>query len=79
MKKILIMAMLCSVVSLAQAETPKAAKPAEQSQTEQKAKEQTPATLTPAKESSASNDDTAGFVGTNDFYLALIREGIRRA
>ena len=32
-----------------------------------------------APASAAATDDSANYVGTNDFYLALVREGIRKA
>jgi hypothetical protein len=32
-----------------------------------------------APASAAATDDSANYVGTNDFYLALVREGVRKA
>jgi biotin carboxyl carrier protein len=80
MKKIMITALVFAAFATARAQTPATAPAAAQSKprTETSAKEQTPAPA--AKEgTAAATDDSAGYVGTNDFYLALVREGIRRA
>ena len=65
MKKLIIIAALLTAFTAAQAQTPATAA------TEVK----TPSTndATAKKE-----DNTSSFVGTNDFYLALVREGVKK-
>ena len=82
MKKILITALVLNAITTAHAQThPSAADGTATAQNKDtKAKPETTPATTPAKESTAAaTDDSANLVGTNDFYLALIREGVRKA
>lgn len=76
MKKILITVLVLTAFGAAKAEKPAGdKKPSEQpanTQQEHKTKEQPATQPTPP-------EDSANYIGTNDFYLALVREGIRKA
>ena len=72
MKKIIIIAALIATFTAANAQTPATAT---EVKTEKSTETKTPATndATAKKE-----DNTSAFVGTNDFYLALVREGVKK-
>ena len=74
MKKLIIIAALLTAFTAAQAQTPTTAD-VKTAKTEKAAETKTPATddATAKKE-----DNTSAFVGTNDFYLALVREGVKK-
>jgi myo-inositol-hexaphosphate 3-phosphohydrolase len=74
MKKIIIIALTLIAFTTAEAQTNKTAKT--ETTTTQTVKADTKAT--PALPTAAATDDSANYVGTNDFNLALIREGIRK-
>ena len=73
MKKLIIIAALLTAFTAAQAQTPATA--ATEVKTEKATEPKTPATndATAKKE-----DDSSAFVGTNDFYLSLVREGVKK-
>ena len=73
MKKLIIIAALLTAFTAAQAQTPATA--ATEVKTEKATDTKTPSTndATAKKE-----DNTSSFVGTNDFYLALVREGVKK-
>ncbi len=73
MKKLIIIAALLTAFTAAQAQTPATA--ATEVKTEKATETKTPSTndATAKKE-----DDSSAFVGTNDFYLSLVREGVKK-
>ena len=76
MKNILIIIALLAAFTTANAETNTTATTTEKATKETKATvKETPTT----KDATAAySDDSSKFVGTNDFYLLLVREGIRK-
>jgi hypothetical protein len=82
MKKIFITALILAACSAAQAHTRGTAKPdAAPPRHEEQSKPSKPAPDPAPKggKTAASSEDMSGYVGTNDFYMALVREGVRKA
>ena len=77
MKSILIIALALATFSSAAAQGRKVSDSAKQTKDTKKNAKKAKSTAAPA--SAAATDDSANYVGTNDFYLALIREGVRKA
>ena len=77
MKSILIIALALATFSSAAAQGHKTSDAAKANKDIKKHSRKTKPAAAPA--SAAATDDSANYVGTNDFYLALIREGVRKA
>ena len=77
MKNILLLALILAAYSAASAHSHPTTADRQSLKPKPQTKAATKAATAPA--SAAAKDDSANYVGTNDFYLALVREGIRKA
>lgn len=77
MKSILIIALEFITFSSASAQDHKTSEAVKQNKDIKKHSKKAKPAAAPA--SAAATDDSANYVGTNDFYLALVREGVRKA
>jgi hypothetical protein len=76
MKSILTLALILVTITAAHAGAP-AATDALAPKTEKATPVQTPATIV-KDATAAATDDLSQYIGTNDFNLALVREGVRK-
>jgi hypothetical protein len=79
MKKILPLALTLTVYTAAKSQTPPSAESDRRPTPPAAATPRTTETPATKPATAAATDDSANYVGTNDFYLALVREGVRAA
>jgi hypothetical protein len=82
MKKIIFLALLLTSFTAAQAQTNNTSIASKENKDTVKPSAGSKIKAIPAapaaKPTAAASDDSAHFVGTNDFYLVLVREGMRK-